>query len=178
MARMFAGILQVYTVSIMLAVPYMNWQYAKDHGFISWLLFGQVVATAKATAWPYFAASSWGGDDYGDMDLHFVNSRRASHEALLLIDRADGLMGLSPSQKQEVVSLLRASVDEARLVSKAYLQKVHPDFPEQFNSGYVYPLRTLLEGFETNSTTKQIMAVSAYNNFSKWASDHGKELNL
>ncbi len=34
--------------------PYYNWQYAKNNGFASWLFFGEIVATAKAFAWPYF----------------------------------------------------------------------------------------------------------------------------
>ena len=35
-------------------IPYYNWQYARDRGFASWLLFGEVVPTAKALVWPYF----------------------------------------------------------------------------------------------------------------------------
>ena len=43
-----------YFLVTMLMVPYYNWQYAKDSGFLNWLLLGQVVPTVKAAAWPYF----------------------------------------------------------------------------------------------------------------------------
>ncbi|MEO2031099.1 MAG: hypothetical protein ABGZ35_03335, partial [Planctomycetaceae bacterium] len=40
---------------------YFNWQYANNHGFVSWLFLGGVTSTAKAFAWPYFALA--GGDE-------------------------------------------------------------------------------------------------------------------
>jgi hypothetical protein len=40
--------------SILIAVPYYNWQYARDNGFKDWLYPGGFKATAKAFFWPYF----------------------------------------------------------------------------------------------------------------------------
>ena len=49
----------LYFVSCNLAAVYFNWQYAApQEGFIRWLCFGEVVATAKGFAWPYFASPS------------------------------------------------------------------------------------------------------------------------
>ena len=42
----------IYAIGAMIAIPYYNWQYAKGHGFISWLVFGEVIATLKALFWP------------------------------------------------------------------------------------------------------------------------------
>jgi len=53
--------LSFYMLSVALAVPYFNWQYAKRHGFASWLMLGEVVATAQALVWPYYALA--GRDD-------------------------------------------------------------------------------------------------------------------
>ena len=33
---------------------YFNWQYAQEHGFASWLMFGEIIATAEGFVWPYF----------------------------------------------------------------------------------------------------------------------------
>jgi hypothetical protein len=41
----------------MAAVPYFNWRYAQEHGFVRWFLFGEFIATAKGLAWPYFVAA-------------------------------------------------------------------------------------------------------------------------
>ncbi len=51
----------LYMLAAMVIVPYLNWQYAQEHGFVSWLLFGEVVATAKGLAWPYFVAPRFSG---------------------------------------------------------------------------------------------------------------------
>lgn len=45
----------IYLISVSLIfVPFYNWQFAKDNGFVKWLVFGEVVPTAKAIVWPYF----------------------------------------------------------------------------------------------------------------------------
>lgn len=41
--------------SLSFAAPYYNWQYAKEHGFLQWVLGGEIVSTSKAFFWPYFA---------------------------------------------------------------------------------------------------------------------------
>lgn len=47
-------VLGSYLFVAFLMVPYYNWQYAKDHGFVAWFVFGQFTPTAMALAWPYF----------------------------------------------------------------------------------------------------------------------------
>jgi hypothetical protein len=69
-------------LSTVIFVPYYNWQYAKDHGFVSWLLFGQIAPTAKALVWPYFvffadrSANTSKGDgsltEYSDNKYNFA----------------------------------------------------------------------------------------------------------
>lgn len=49
------GIWTLYlVVSMTIFTPYYNWQYAKENGFVSWFLLGEIVPTMKAMAWPYF----------------------------------------------------------------------------------------------------------------------------
>lgn len=49
----FSVLLIYFWGSFLIAAPYYNWQYAKTHGFMDWLLFGEVVSTIKAFGWPY-----------------------------------------------------------------------------------------------------------------------------
>src|SRR5207247_475510 len=48
-------VLTPYFLSVMVMIPYYNWQYARDNGFLKWFVLGEVVPTAKALVWPYFA---------------------------------------------------------------------------------------------------------------------------
>ncbi len=50
-----------YFAITVLAVPIFNWRYAREHGFVSWLFMGEVVATFKAVVWPYYAIAALGG---------------------------------------------------------------------------------------------------------------------
>ena len=47
-------LLAIYGISAMIMAAYYNWKYAVEHGFISWLFFGEIIATAKALIWPFF----------------------------------------------------------------------------------------------------------------------------
>jgi len=57
LGKILAVAVGVYMLAAMVAVPYFNWQYAQEHGFVRWLFFGEFVATAKGFAWPYFVAT-------------------------------------------------------------------------------------------------------------------------
>lgn len=47
-----AVLLTPYLLSVMVMTPSYNWRYARDNGFLKWLLLGQIVPTAQALAWP------------------------------------------------------------------------------------------------------------------------------
>jgi hypothetical protein len=49
-----AVLITLYGIGVAIAVPVFNWQYARENGFWRWLLLGEVVATLKATIWPYY----------------------------------------------------------------------------------------------------------------------------
>jgi hypothetical protein len=148
---------------------------------VSWLAFGEVIATAKSVIWPYYAVVGFGlGRSSGDArtDLHFANSRRASNEALNLIDRFGGVTELPPKEASDVVRLLQASVTEAELVDDSYLKQVHPEFLRRFRDEYTGSLRDLADGIRTGDQVKQISAGTAYNSFSDWVHTHAKELKF
>lgn len=48
----------IYIIGFVIMLPYYNWQFARDNGFIAWLLLGEIAPTGKAIAWPYFVAKS------------------------------------------------------------------------------------------------------------------------
>ena len=170
----------IYLGVTFLATPYFNWRYAVEHGFGSWLFFGEVIATAKAAIWPYYALvpSARRGSVEAYTDLHFANSRRASHEALSVISRFGGITELPPKEASDVVRLLQASVTEAELVDDSYLQQVHPEFLRRFRDEYTGSLGELADGIRTGDQAKEISGAANYNSFSEWVSTHAKELNF
>lgn len=59
--RVGGALYMIYFLSVGVAVPYFNWTYAREHGVVSWVFFGEIVATAKAAVWPYFALQALAG---------------------------------------------------------------------------------------------------------------------
>ena len=54
MDKILMGILIIYGISVGIFGIYYNWLYANENGFISWLFFGEVIASLKALVWPLF----------------------------------------------------------------------------------------------------------------------------
>ena len=54
MDKILMAIAIVYGISVAIFALYYNWLYAKTHGFIAWLLFGEIIASLKALVWPLF----------------------------------------------------------------------------------------------------------------------------
>ena len=170
----------LYFVVAILAVPFFNWRYAREHGVVSWLCFGEVVATAKGVIWPYYAVTALQRhDDAGDdIDMHFVTSRRASHRALVIINDEGGLTGLTDHKRKEVVQLLESAAAEAALVQESFLQEIHADFPRNWKDGYTAALTDLIEGLQTRDEQRQLAAVTKYNAFSDWVENHAREMHI
>jgi hypothetical protein len=42
-------------MTAMCAGVYYNWQFARGNGFLNWVFLGEIVPSAKALIWPYFA---------------------------------------------------------------------------------------------------------------------------
>jgi hypothetical protein len=155
-----------FYVAALIACPYYNWQYAKQNGFASWIVLGQIVPTAKALAWPYFAVASRVAD--GSVDPHFKASSNATGKALLLVNEAGGITELTPEQSGVIADLLETAVAEADLVSDGYLAEIHPDFPHKYRKCYSDSLRALADGLRTGSGVKQVFAATAFDNFTAW----------
>jgi hypothetical protein len=44
----------IWITGMIVAVPYYNWQFAHQHGFAAWALFGEIIPTIKAIFWPIY----------------------------------------------------------------------------------------------------------------------------
>jgi hypothetical protein len=58
LANLWSFMCITYVLSAIIAIPYFNWQYARDHGFFKWMFLGEIVPTAKGFVWPYFVFMS------------------------------------------------------------------------------------------------------------------------
>jgi hypothetical protein len=47
--------ISLYLGTVICAAAFYNWQFAQNNGFVKWIFLGELVPSAKALAWPYFA---------------------------------------------------------------------------------------------------------------------------
>ena len=73
-------ILYPYFIALFWFVPFYNWKYAKENGFLKWVVLGEFVATGKALAWPYFLFFQNTESNLS----HFIKSIDYSNEATKL----------------------------------------------------------------------------------------------
>ena len=108
----------VYFIGLGVTGTYFNWRYARDHGFVSWIFSGEVVATAKAFAWPYWTRQ------LSSTIRPYVSSqtmRGAVHT-------------ISQEDQQLVMGLLKKSIEESRQIPDSLLAKLHEDLPSRMES--------------------------------------------
>ncbi len=178
--NIFTCVIYLYImVAAIVFVPYYNWNYAKTHGFVKWICFGEVVATAKAAVWPYYVFSSTPVNRYDSPDdNHFRNSKKAFDEALMIVDKVGDVSKLPSDLKAKFADLLRLAIAEANQVQPLYLQKAHLDYPNMYEKKYKYGMSVMLQGIETDNTALVLEGAYACNEFSDWIHAHKSEFSL
>jgi hypothetical protein len=147
-------VVYVGTVGLIFA-PYYNWQYASEHGFVSWVIFGEIIPSAKALVWPYFV---FGHSSKAGVVLGWTDAEKANSKHMLLSWQADlaairlsnGRQSpvLSAEEETERLSLKRTALEEARLVSDEVLAKAHSQLPSHFRGEYERGLELAIQALE------------------------------
>jgi len=177
--NILVGIFALYFMSLSVMTPYFNWQYAKEHGFIKWLFLGEIVATLKSTAWPYFIFfSNHDSQTTSPDERHYVNSKKACDEAMKIIVKIGDVTRLSSEYKTKVIGLLELAIAEANLVHIDYLQKVHLEFPQMYDQKYKYAITLLIVGLRTDDTQLILAGAYGYNEFAEWMQSPSNDLSF
>ncbi len=99
------AIMYLYGLSQVYFIPYYNWEFAKENGFIKWLLLGEVVATVKASIWPYFVFFQNSSNERISDLAHFDKSIEYSNEAAKITLKGKPLEGLDEGEKKSLIYL-------------------------------------------------------------------------
>ena len=135
----------LYMMSVMCMVPYFNWRFAKDNGFIAWLFLGEIVPTAKGLVWPFFVFKT------SDVD----RQRASVHTLENILTIRQKALELSaqwhdkPSIPQDVLGQMKDCSDEmlreSRTVDPMLLDGVYPQLGTMFSEKFVKSLALAVE---------------------------------
>ncbi len=174
------GVIYLYILTIALFfAPYYNWNYAKTHGFVKWICFGEVVASAKAVVWPYYVFLSTPVVRYESPDeSHFRNSKTAYEEAIIVVNNVGGISNLTTDLKVNFAELLRLSIDEANQIQPSYLQETHPDYLRMYEEKYKHGISLMLQGSETDNMPLILRGAFECNEFADWVHEHKSDFSF
>ncbi|MFC1479164.1 hypothetical protein ACFL6F_01070 [Planctomycetota bacterium] len=179
-------VFMLYFMSLMIMIPYFNWCYARDKGFVKWLFLGEIVATGKGIAWPFFVSSlnkdnssGWTEDEI-DNAKHIISSFKADIEALNLQPEGANKYILSEEEANNILKLTRIALLEAEMVKDNILRKAHPELESNFRNLYQKSLeiRILIlekpgKGFEAG-----IESAKLHSRWVDWYKENRNEIKI
>ncbi len=148
----------LYLVTVLIAAPYFNWQFAREHGFAEWLAWGEIMPTAKALVWPYFAirgpkspppAGPLSPRQWNEMNIRSVNRAfDASQQANYIINSKGAL---TPDDVEKVRAYADQALHSARTTDEATLNNIYPELGTRFERDFGGGLRLLISGLRSRS---------------------------
>jgi len=165
-AKVITPVLLCYFWGIPLAFTYFNYQYAQKNGFVDWIFFGEVIPSAQAFIWPYYALTNGTSSsrtvekapwtDKEKISLrHFINSINASLELEQMLNSGSSnkTIGFTKHETEAAIALTKKSLAEAELVDPDDLVKLHPDLPLHFKEEWLTSLKLDWKTFSGTGTT-------------------------
>jgi hypothetical protein len=158
------GMLILYFITaFMFFTPYYNWQYAKTHGFMKWLLFGEVVATAKAVAWPYFMFVKSGGTV-----SHVGKAIDYANKATAIINKGGPYQQISQADMEEIIGYYKKALAEAKEADIESMNKHYPGFGDHFRSEFMKGLELFLQSYEKGDMVASIASQALLDQWGNW----------
>jgi len=159
------GIFYLYFFSTIIFVPYYNWTYAKENGFVKWLVFGELIATAKGFIWPYFMFF----DDSNKSNLIYLNnSINLSNEGTTIVNKNTPFSISRDNQIAQVIDFQRKALKEGKKVNINKLNKHHPNFGNYFRDYFLKGLDLYIIGYDSNREDSFIKGQLLLNTWGNW----------
>jgi hypothetical protein len=163
-------LLSLYLTTVGIAATYYNWEYARTNGFVRWLILGEIVPTAKALVWPYFAFHS---DDLSEvanpggtkLKTAPLSAKQFSEmevkKVVLAINysqQATYLLNSTPHENLEeypnlkdILAYRLKAIEVGKSADTDTLNKVFPGLGDRFKGEFLEAISLFVHGCETES---------------------------
>lgn len=148
-----SSIFGIYIFIAIVSAAYFNWQYARDNGFMKWVAFGEVVATVKGGAWPYFIFFS--PSPRGSV-RHFVNSIKYVDAAQEFGKNLKSPDSMSGSEMKTFIGFYKEALREAESVDTEVLNNRLASFGDHYRDEFVRGLKMTIAGQEESDAIKSL----------------------
>jgi len=179
----------LYVISVFVAASFYNWQYAREHGFGDWLIWGEVTPTAKGFVWPYFAfqstkprttdASTVALSQRQIDRMNIMSAERAitaGQQGTYIINSREPGSALTPQQTQTVIEFASQSLQSAEATDEATLNKLYPGFGTRLKRDFCGGQRFLISGLKNASRDDLARSGELDHAWSEWGNANRKHI--
>jgi hypothetical protein len=163
-------VLAAYVLGFIASAAYFNWTFARDNGFIGWLLFGEIAPTTKAFAWPYFVTER-------STPRELPNSVRSYIVAVDALGRAYSRENVgSPADPDQLLPLLQKAVDSAATTNREDLNRLYPMLGEHFLDDAIAGSKLAIVALHDHNTQALAQAKIALHRWAQWYNPHASAI--
>ena len=164
--KILCGVIGLYFMTVLfIFTPYYNWNYVKEYGFKRWLYFGEVTATAKAIAWPYFVFTS-----SRDSILHASKAIEHFNKATIIINKNRYFQKISQSDMITIIEHYKEALAEGRKADIRDLNNYFPEFGDHFKREFIQGIELFIKSRETDDKMSSINSEAFLDHWSDWFS--------
>lgn len=167
LTSILTGMFYIYFISTIVFVPYYNWTYAKENGFIKWLVFGELIATGKGIIWPYYMFLN--KPDKTNLS-HLNNSINFSNEGTSIVNRGTPFSITNDTQINQVIDFKKKALSEGDRVNINKLNKHHPNFGNYYRDYFLEGLKLIIIGYDSNQNESFIKGQLLLDTWGNWYS--------
>lgn len=152
-----------FIVAFIFFTPYYNWQYAKTHGFVKWFLFGEVIATTKAVAWPYFVFFNSDGTA-----SHIIKSLDYANKATVVINKVGPNQQISQADMEQIINYYKKALAESKKANIEWMNQHYPGFGDHYRSEFMRGLELFIQSYEKNDAIDALASQALLKQWGDW----------
>lgn len=158
----------IYILGISGFALYFNWNYAKENGFIKWVLLGEIIPTAKAIIWPYYVLNPVDSSSI----KHFIESISYANMATKIINKQKPFSPIDSADMEKVIEYHKKALAEAKKVNISILNKHYAGWGDHFKEEYVKGLDLLTQSYENHDVVMSLTAQKLIDLWDTWYSEN------
>lgn len=109
---------------------------------------------------------------------HYRNALDENREAIEIFDKVASPSDLSEKDLKKVLRHRQRALAEAKLVSEAVLEKIHPEMASRFRTQFQRGLDLYIQGTSTRNLIAQVQARELDDAWRTWHDMHDEEMKL
>jgi len=194
-SRALSLLLSLYMATVAVAAVYFNWEFARTNGFSRWLFRGEVVSTAKAIVWPYFACRTDGAADQPSSEPNEIDGTRLTPQQISEMEVKKLILAINYSQQgayllnssphenlddypnlADILAYRRKAVAVGKSVDRVVLNNVYPELGNKFEDEFVQAMSLFVHGSEAHSDEELHRSKVLNDEWADWYQAHRKPI--